>query len=133
MPGRVVRRHTGRVLGEVTYTAAEAERAYRTWVRDGRLVGLPAKRRRRLPLLDLVAQDFEPGVAYGAADVRDRLSRWHPDHAALGRYLVDEGFLDRLPDGSRWWRSGGTVDLRSRGIDLRPSGPGGRAKGGTRP
>jgi hypothetical protein len=26
-------------------------------------------------------------------------------------YLIDEGFLDRLPDGSRWWRCGGNVDL----------------------
>jgi hypothetical protein len=102
------------VLGEVRYTTAEAERAYRTWVRDGRLVGMPARRRRRLPLLDLVAQDFEPGKAYSAAQVRARLRRWHHDHATLGRYLVDEGFLDRLPDGSRWWRSGGTVDLEPR-------------------
>lgn len=99
------------MLGEVRYTAAEAERAYRTWVRDGRLLGLPARRRRRLPLLDLVAQDFEPGETYTPAQVRARLSRWHPDHTTLGRYLVDEGFLDRLPDGSRWWRAGGTVDL----------------------
>jgi hypothetical protein len=80
------------------------------WVRDGRLVGLPRKRSRRLPLLDLVAQDFDPGVAYGHDAVRRRLQRWHPDTAALGRHLVDEGFLDRLPDGTRWWRCGGTVE-----------------------
>jgi hypothetical protein len=117
----------------VQYTAAEAERAYRTWVRGRRLLGLPTRHRRRLPLLDLVAQDFEPGQAYTAAEVRDRLARWYPDHATLGRYLVDEGFLDRLPDGSRWWRSGGTVDLRPVGPSLRSSGPGGRATDGRRP
>jgi hypothetical protein len=32
---------------------------------------------------------------------------WH-DHAALRRYLVDEGFLTR--DNGEYWRSGGTVD-----------------------
>ncbi|MGH9212354.1 MAG: DUF2087 domain-containing protein [Acidimicrobiales bacterium] len=124
------------VLGDVTYTVAEADRAYRIWVRDGRLVGLPVKRRRRLPLLDLVAQDFEPGQAYRADQVRDALARWHPDTAALGRYLVEEGFLDRLPDGSRWWRSGGTVDLdEGREVPgrLRSSGPGGPARAARRP
>jgi hypothetical protein len=99
------------VLGEVSYPASVAMHVYRTWVRDGRLVGLPAKRSRRLPLLDLVAQDFEPGLSYTARQVEGTLARWHSDSAALGRYLVDEGFLDRLADGSRWWRCGGTVDL----------------------
>lgn len=103
------------MLGQVDYSAAEARRIYRIWVRDGRLKGLPAKRSRRLPLLDLIAQDFEPGRAYTGRQVEDTLSRWYPDTAALGRYLIDEGLLDRLPDGSRWWRCGGSVDL-----DLRP-------------
>jgi hypothetical protein len=99
------------VLGQRNYSVAEAMRAYRIWVRAGRLTGFPAKRSRRLPLLDLVAQDFEPGQVYTDLQVEWALSRWHSDTAALGRYLVDEGFLDRLPDGSRWWRCGGTVDL----------------------
>jgi hypothetical protein len=30
-------------------------------------------------------------------------------HAALRRYLVDEGFLDR--DHGRYWRTGGRVDV----------------------
>jgi hypothetical protein len=32
----------------------------------------------------------------------------HPDYAALRRYLVDAGFLDRA--GGEYWRSGGTID-----------------------
>ena len=31
------------------------------------------------------------------------------DHAALRRYLVDEGFLDRST--ARYWRAGGRVDV----------------------
>ena len=99
------------VLGAPRYSADVATRAYRAWVREGRLLGFPAKRSRRIPLLDLVAQEFEPGVTYTADEVEARLGRWHPDTATLGRYLVDEQFLARLPDGSRWWRCGGTVDL----------------------
>lgn len=99
------------MLGHAQYAADVAEHARQTWIRDGRLVGLPRKRSRRIPLLDLVAQDFEPGETYGHDEVEAALGRWHDDTAALRRHLVDEGFLDRLPDGRRWWRCGGTVDL----------------------
>jgi hypothetical protein len=104
-------RHTVGMLGSPGYPDAVATRVYRTWVRDGRFVGFPAKRSRRLPLLDLAAQAFEPGETYSASEVDRALARWHPDTSTLRRYLVDEGFLDRLADGSRWWRCGGTVDL----------------------
>ncbi|HEV7148233.1 MAG TPA: DUF2087 domain-containing protein [Pedococcus sp.] len=36
------------------------------------------------------------------------MSAFHDDVAALRRYLVDEGFLDRR-DG-QYWRAGGSVD-----------------------
>ena len=35
------------------------------------------------------------------------LGKWHADTAALRRYLVDEGFLDR--ESGVYWRVGGTV------------------------
>ncbi|MBW3589609.1 MAG: DUF2087 domain-containing protein, partial [Actinobacteria bacterium] len=35
--------------------------------------------------------------------------RYHPDHASLRRYLVDEGFLQR--SGGRYWRTGGTFEV----------------------
>lgn len=100
------------MLGETRYSTEQAARAYRAWMHDGRLSGLPAKRGRRLPLLDLVAQEFEPGLTYSSEEVRAALERWLPDANALGRYLVDEGFMDRTADGSHWWRCGGTVDLQ---------------------
>jgi hypothetical protein len=37
------------------------------------------------------------------------LRRFHEDHAALRRYLVDEGFLSR--EKGQYWRSGGRVDV----------------------
>ena len=76
---------------------------------DGRLASIPTKISKRLVVLDLVAQDFELGEIYPEARVNEILRRRHPDHAALRRYLVEEGFLDRR-DGT-YWRSGGTVDI----------------------
>jgi hypothetical protein len=79
----------------------------RVFVSDGRIPALPAKHSRRMQLLDVIAQGFEPGVRYPERDVSLFLGALHPDYAALRRYLVDADFLSRA-DGE-YWRSGGTV------------------------
>ena len=56
----------------------------------------------------MLAQEFEPGERYSEAMVNLMLGKWYADTAALRRYLVDEGFLDR--DAGQYWRMGGTVD-----------------------
>ncbi len=80
----------------------------KTYMRDGRIVTMPAKRSRRLVLLNHVAQLFEVGVQYEEGEVNLRLRNLHEDYAAFRRYLVDEGFLDR--DHGMYWRTGGSVD-----------------------
>ncbi len=86
------------------------ERAVRAFIRDGRLTAIPARRSKRLVILDVLAQEFEPGCRYPEAEVNRRLLRWHADVAALRRYLVDEGFLDRSGGCGEYWRSGGSFD-----------------------
>ncbi|MGH3205463.1 MAG: DUF2087 domain-containing protein [Streptosporangiaceae bacterium] len=80
----------------------------RAFVRDGRITVIPAKRPRRRLLLDQVAQAFEPGRLYPEPVVDEILKAVFDDHCALRRYLVDESFLSRTPDGI-YWRSGGTA------------------------
>ena len=75
---------------------------------DGSLRSMPTKIRKRLVVLDLVAQDFRPGETHHETQVNNLLRPRHPDVAALRRYLVEEGFLERR-DG-RYWRAGGSVD-----------------------
>jgi hypothetical protein len=74
---------------------------------DGRLTVVPAKRAKRLLVLDHLAQRFEPGERYAEHEVNNRLREVHDDVVALRRYLVDEGFLSR--EAGIYWRSGGTV------------------------
>ncbi|MBA2608029.1 MAG: DUF2087 domain-containing protein [Actinobacteria bacterium] len=78
------------------------------WFSDGRLVSIPARRGKRLPVLDRLAQEFQPGVKYSEREVNDALRVFHPDVAALRRYLIDEGFMDRTPEGAQYWRVGGS-------------------------
>ncbi len=87
--------------------ALAGDQRLRVFVRNGRIVTLPAKRSRRLLLLDAIAQEFEPGVRYPERRVNQFLGTFHPDHAALRRYLADEGFVSRA--GGEYWRSAGTV------------------------
>jgi hypothetical protein len=90
-------------------TTPSPEQVLRNHTRDGRIVSMPAKWSRRLVLLDVVAQGFEPGVVYDESEVNARLRPWWDDVAALRRYLVDAGLLAR--EDGRYWRSGGTVPL----------------------
>lgn len=90
---------------------ADAAKVLRSFVRDGRLVSIPARAAKRRVVLDVIVQDFEPGARYRETTVNDLLRRWHPDVAAIRRYLVDEGFLEREGGCGDYWRAGGTVEL----------------------
>ncbi|MEX0700260.1 MAG: DUF2087 domain-containing protein [Acidimicrobiia bacterium] len=74
-----------------------------------RLTEVPAQPQRRRVVLERLAHEFEPGVRYDEKEVNMILLTFHPDYAALRRYLIDEGFLTRA-DGS-YWRSGGRVEV----------------------
>jgi hypothetical protein len=63
--------------------------------RNGRLETIPASRERRQALLAHVAARFEPAREYREDEVNRILQGVHSDHAALRRYLVDEGLLRR--------------------------------------
>jgi hypothetical protein len=81
----------------------------RVFIRDGRLTQIPAAHGKRLVVLDHIVRIFEPGVRYSEREVNALLRAFHPDTAALRRYLVDEELLAR--DAGLYWRSGGTVVL----------------------
>lgn len=79
----------------------------RAFIRDGRLVRLPAARGKRRVVLEHIAASFEPGVRYREREVDAVLRAWHPDHATLRRYLVDEQLMAR--ERGSYWRIGGPV------------------------
>ena len=76
---------------------------------DGRLHTIPTKQSKLHVVLDHLAQSFEPGRHYPEKEVNEILEGFHPDYAALRRYLVEDQFLTR--EDSVYWRSGGTFDV----------------------
>jgi hypothetical protein len=93
------------------HAGVEAERAkvLRAFVKGGRLVSLPTQRGKRLVVLDMLAQEFEPGRRYAEREVNQLLRAWNDDTAALRRALVDEDFLER--DHGIYWRAGGSYEV----------------------
>lgn len=62
---------------------------------DGRIEELPARAAKRRLVLEYVAGRFEPDRPYAEQEVNDTLLELHDDYAALRRYLVDDGLLER--------------------------------------
>src|SRR6476469_8331265 len=119
--GHALALHTER-FGAAARAAAEAEPAREplsddpaedavlsAFLRDGRLVSIPAQQSKRRVVLEHLVRVFEPGVRYPEREVNALLAVWHADVAALRRYLVDEGLLTR--EAGMYWRSGGRGDV----------------------
>lgn len=86
----------------------EAEQALRRYFPQGperTLQSFPAKEKHRLLVLAAVAEHFEPGRRYPEAEVDSILEQVFGDYALLRRYLVEYGFMERLADGSGYWRT----------------------------
>jgi hypothetical protein len=87
----------------------DEEGVLRAFFRDGRLTEIPTQASKRRVILERVALEFEPGLRYDEREVNAIIGAFFNDHAALRRYLVDEGSLDR--DAGMYWRTGGRVDV----------------------
>ena len=93
---------------ELGATADQAS-VLRNYLVDGKLSHIPAPRSKRMVVLDFLAGQLEPGRVYPEEQVNYLLGRFHPDYAALRRYLVEEELLERR-DGF-YWRTGGTFEV----------------------
>lgn len=79
------------------------EQVLATFVRDGRIVRLPAQRSKHLVILRWLAEQFAPDRAYSEPEVNELLGRHGEDHATLRRYLVNWGLVTR--DGGVYRRA----------------------------
>lgn len=106
----------GKTLGEMiapegTALSVEEQREalYRqrvvdAFMADGRLVTIPAQRKKRRIILEMIAEKFTPGVRYSEREVNLIISEWHDDFCTLRRELIIERLMDR-ENGGAYWRS----------------------------
>jgi len=93
------------IFGPQTGIAENVEQdAYRqkvlsTFMRRGRLVGIPAQRKKRQIILEEIVEQFEPEKAYPEREVNIILLDFHDDVAALRRGLVEFDLMERTTNG----------------------------------
>lgn len=76
---------------------------------EGRIDRYPSARADREELLSWVAdRTLASGEVVGEREVTERLARFSADPAALRRYLVDAGLLERTRSGSEYARASAT-------------------------
>jgi DNA-binding transcriptional ArsR family regulator len=80
----------------IAATSPEEAKVLRSFIREGRLVGIPAQPKKRLVILRYLRElVFTEDREYPEKEVNQRLGLLHPDVASLRRYLVDEGLVTR--------------------------------------
>lgn len=78
------------------------QKILQTFLEDNRIKEIPAKHQKRLVILQWLVNQFERGVRYPEAEMNARLKQYHPDFAALRRYLIENGFMQR--EQGIYWR-----------------------------
>jgi len=88
--------------GEVDPEAFE-RKVLKTYFVAGRLKEIPARYKKQRVILKHIVEAFEHGVRYPEREVNEIIKqRFHPDFAALRRYLIDHRFMAR--ESNIYWR-----------------------------
>jgi len=91
--------HDGEPLAETLARldlTRDEDKVLRAYLVDGRLRGIPAQGKKRQVILRfLLERVFTEDRPYPEKEVNQRLALFHPDVAALRRYLYDERYVDR--------------------------------------
>lgn len=82
---------------------SDEERALRNWVKDGRIVHIPAQEKKIQILIRWVAGQIDPNRRWTEREFSEWLSELNDDYATLRRYLVDSGYMAR--DKGIYWRT----------------------------
>ena len=74
---------------------------------NGKLKQLPSKQSMKNLAYAYLAEKFSYDIEYTEQDVNSIVSQWHTfgDYFVLRRGLVENGWLKRLTDGSKYWKN----------------------------
>ncbi len=80
--------------------AEDSEEKYRLSVikaffKNGRLVKIPVQQKKRLIVLEEIADHFERGRSYDEKEVSEKLKEFHEDYCYLRRSMIEFGIMER--------------------------------------
>jgi predicted transcriptional regulator len=79
----------------------ERARVGATFIKDGRLVSIPAQHKKRRYVMEELARSFEWGRLYDEKEVNAILKTFHDDVASLRREFIDQRIMMR--ENGRYW------------------------------
>lgn len=86
-----------------TSELSKDERILRTWVKDGRITGIPSQERKKQVIVHWLAQQIDPDRRWTEKEFSEWLSQFNEDYAFFRRYLVDSGYMAR--ENGIYWRT----------------------------
>jgi DNA-binding HxlR family transcriptional regulator len=81
----------------------EEERILRNWVKNGKIIDIPAQEKKKQIILRWLAGQIDPERRWTEREFSDWLSQFNEDYAFLRRYLVDNGYMVR--EKGIYWRT----------------------------
>ena len=78
------------------------EKVLKAFVANGRLLDIPARRKKRLVVLTWLVEQLDPTKQYHELELNSWLKQFHDDCASLRRYMVEEQLLIR--ERNTYWR-----------------------------
>jgi len=79
----------------------ERARVVATFIKEGRLVSIPAQYKKRRYVMEELARSFEWGRLYDEKEVNAILKTFHDDVASLRREFIDQRIM--LRENGRYW------------------------------
>ena len=81
----------------------DEERTLRTWVKNGRIVDIPAQEKKKQILIRWLAGQIDPDRRWTEKEFNAWLKDYNEDFATLRRYLVDASYVAR--ENGIYWRT----------------------------
>lgn len=63
----------------------------------------PAKEKKKIAVLNLIATQFEKNKHYQEAEINEVLKAIYDDFVTIRRYMIEYGYMKRTDDGSEYW------------------------------
>ena len=98
--------HTGATMLDDRYTITpeEREKIIATYFDQNEFIQqFPSKEKRKIVVLSVLAQKFDPQKNYSERAVNDILKQFIADYVTVRRYLIEYGFMQRTKDGKTYW------------------------------
>lgn len=96
---------TQEAFPKVAPVVEDSQDVLRHYMVDGRLTKIPTQRKKRVVVLEFLANQFERERRYSEKEVNATISAYHDDFCTLRRELIMAKLLDRASGSGTYWRT----------------------------